>query len=237
MVRRLALDSVDKIPPQVQLVRRYIEDHLGSPITMTQLAELSGLSPQHLNRLYQAAFDENPLDCLWRLRVRRGAYLLSHTGKQISQIVMKWGSRHPITFHARSRKPMASPPVSYAPRAGRASRLGFFEHRLLKRRRQIEPPPSFLPTCPSLGVSLLAIRPVWLHRVDRRYAPICHPQAIPGVDMTPAMAISLGSVTFSTSASMPSLLAASRIIWGGRLAAFAAGAINLNLFHISRFLP
>nr|WP_319515250.1 AraC family transcriptional regulator [uncultured Cohaesibacter sp.] len=98
MVRRLALETVDKIPPQVQLVRRYIEDHLGSPITMTQLAELSGLSPQHLNRLYQAAFDENPLDCLWRLRVRRGAYLLSHTGKQISQIAYEVGFKTPNHF-------------------------------------------------------------------------------------------------------------------------------------------
>ncbi len=98
MVQRQALESVGKIPPQVQSVRRYIEDHMGSPITMKQLAELSGLSPQHLNRLYQAAFDENPLDYLWRLRVRRGAYLLSHTGKQISQIAYEVGFKTPNHF-------------------------------------------------------------------------------------------------------------------------------------------
>ncbi|WP_319411910.1 AraC family transcriptional regulator [uncultured Cohaesibacter sp.] len=98
MMRRQTLDTAGRIPPQVQLVRRYIEDHLASPITMKLLAELSGLSPQHLNRLYQAAYDENPLDCLWRLRVRRGAHLLSHTGKQISQIAYEVGFKTPNHF-------------------------------------------------------------------------------------------------------------------------------------------
>ena len=98
MIRRHALNSETHIPQQAQLVRRYIEDHLNSPITMKLLAELSGLSPQHLNRLYQAAYEENPLDTLWRLRIRRGAYLLSHTGKQVSQIAYEVGFKTPNHF-------------------------------------------------------------------------------------------------------------------------------------------
>ena len=59
----------------------------------------SGIAPpQHLNRLYKRAFDVTPLDYLWRLRVRRGAYLLRHTGMRVSQIAYHTGFRTPNHF-------------------------------------------------------------------------------------------------------------------------------------------
>lgn len=98
LTRRKLLETVADIPPQVQLVRRYIEENLSQSITMETLAGVSGLSPQHLNRLYNSVFGENPLDYLWRLRVRRGAYLLRHTGMQISQIAYQTGFKTPNHF-------------------------------------------------------------------------------------------------------------------------------------------
>ncbi|WP_350335659.1 AraC family transcriptional regulator [Coralliovum pocilloporae] len=98
LARKRKQETIADIPPQVHHVRRYIEEHLNSDITMATLSEVSNLSPQHLNRLYKAAFGENPLDYLWRLRVRRGAYLLRHTGMRISQIAYNTGFKTPNHF-------------------------------------------------------------------------------------------------------------------------------------------
>lgn len=104
LTRRKLLETVAEIPPQVQLVRRYIEERLSQTITMDMLAGVSGLSPQHLNRLYKNVFGENPLDYLWRLRARRGAYLLRHTGMQISQIAYQTGFKTPNHFSRKIKE-------------------------------------------------------------------------------------------------------------------------------------
>jgi len=104
LTRRKLMETVAEIQPQVQLVRRHIEENLGRTITMGTLAGVSGLSPQHLNRLYNSVFGENPIDYLWRLRVRRGAYLLRHTGMQISQIAYQTGFKTPNHFSRKIRE-------------------------------------------------------------------------------------------------------------------------------------
>ncbi|MEX0303435.1 MAG: helix-turn-helix domain-containing protein [Leisingera sp.] len=104
LVRKTLETTAAEVPRQVQLVRRYIEEHLSGPVTTPVLAEVSGLSPQHLNRLYKAAFGENPLEYLWRLRVRRGAYLLQHTGMRISQIAYQTGFKTPNHFSRLIKK-------------------------------------------------------------------------------------------------------------------------------------
>lgn len=98
LLRKILETTSADIPRQAQLVRRYIEEHLSETVTSAVLAKVSGLSPQHLNRLYNAAFGETPLDYLWRLRVRRGAYLLQHTGIRISQIAYQTGFKTPNHF-------------------------------------------------------------------------------------------------------------------------------------------
>ncbi len=98
LARKKMRQTTADMPRQVTLVRRYIEEHFGSGITMQTLSRVSNMSPQHLNRLYKATFNENPLDYLWRLRVRRGAYLLSHTGMRISQIAFQIGFKTPNHF-------------------------------------------------------------------------------------------------------------------------------------------
>ncbi len=98
LTRRRMQEATAITPPQVQNVRRYIEEHLADTVSMDVLAQVSGLSPQHLNRLYKTAFGENPLDYLWRLRVRRGAYRLCHTGMRVSQIAYQTGFKTPNHF-------------------------------------------------------------------------------------------------------------------------------------------
>lgn len=104
-------------PHQVELVHWHIEQNFERAISMAELAQVSGLSPQHLNRLYYEAYGENPLDYLWRIRTRQGAFLLQHTGLRISQIAYKTGFKTPNHFSRRIKERFG-----LSPRALRARR-------------------------------------------------------------------------------------------------------------------
>lgn len=95
--RRSANQSRD-VPKPVQRVRYYIDKNFENPTTMADLVEVSGYSAQHLNRLFHASYNENPLDYLWRLRTRHGAFLLKHTDLQVSQIAYRCGFKTPNHF-------------------------------------------------------------------------------------------------------------------------------------------
>jgi len=94
----------DIIPNQVEAIREYIEQNVEKPASMAIFSEISGLSPQHLNKLFRKAYGENTLDYLWRLRTRQGAFLLQHTGLRISQIAYSIGFKSPNHFSRLIRK-------------------------------------------------------------------------------------------------------------------------------------
>lgn len=96
--RKLSATQSDRVPQRVEMVRHYIDKNFEQPITMADLADVSGYSQQHLNRLFHTNYNENPLDYLWRLRTRYGAFLLKHTDLQISQIAYRTGFKTPNHF-------------------------------------------------------------------------------------------------------------------------------------------
>jgi AraC-like DNA-binding protein len=105
------------VPQQIELVRQHIDRNFEKPASMPLLAKVSGLSPQHLNKLYQSHYGENPLDYLWRLRTRQGAFLLQHTGLRVSQIAYRSGFKTPNHFARCIKKRFG-----ISPRALRAQR-------------------------------------------------------------------------------------------------------------------
>lgn len=105
------------VPHQVESIREYIEQNVEKPASMAIFSDISGLSPQHLNKLFHKAYGENTLDYLWRLRTRQGAFLLQHTGLRISQIAYTVGFKSPNHFSRLIRKR-----YGFSPRRFRAQR-------------------------------------------------------------------------------------------------------------------
>ncbi len=118
--KRLEL-SARAIPLPVTRARSHIERNHAKPVSMSELAEVSGLSPQHLNKLFQTTYGENALDYLWRVRTRQGAFLLTHTGLRISQIAYQCGFQTPNHFSRRIRERFGVSPRDY--RTSRWKRL------------------------------------------------------------------------------------------------------------------
>jgi AraC-like DNA-binding protein len=96
--RRVVGDRMPEVESRVSVICRYLEDNLEQDISMRELGEAFALSPQHINRLFRLAHGLNALDYLWTLRVRRGAFMLRHTGMQISQIAYRNGFKTPNHF-------------------------------------------------------------------------------------------------------------------------------------------
>ncbi|SCM76405.1 hypothetical protein KL86PLE_40210 [uncultured Pleomorphomonas sp.] len=96
--RRGGGDRAPKSESRVGVIGRYIEDNLEQVIGMRELSEAFALTPQHINRLFRAAYGVNALDYLWHLRIRRGAFMLRHTGMPISQIAYRNGFKTPNHF-------------------------------------------------------------------------------------------------------------------------------------------
>ncbi|WP_370676012.1 helix-turn-helix domain-containing protein [Pleomorphomonas sp. PLEO] len=96
--RRAAGDRAPKGESRVTVIGRYLEDNLEQALGMRELSEAFALTPQHINRLFRAAYGVNALDYLWNLRVRRGAFMLRHTGMPISQVAYRNGFKTPNHF-------------------------------------------------------------------------------------------------------------------------------------------
>lgn len=105
--------STQGIPDPVNRARAFIERNLARSVPMTELAEVSGLSSQHLNKLFQKTRGENALDFLWRVRTRHGTFLLTHTGLWISQIAYQCGFQTPNHYPRRIRERFGVSPREY----------------------------------------------------------------------------------------------------------------------------
>ncbi|WP_438444162.1 helix-turn-helix domain-containing protein [Gorillibacterium sp. sgz5001074] len=64
----------------------YIEDHYLEPLTLEEIADQSGISVRHLNRVFQSYFQTTPMTYLQRLRMEHASSLLKQTKLPIMDI-------------------------------------------------------------------------------------------------------------------------------------------------------
>ncbi|WP_151737490.1 helix-turn-helix domain-containing protein [Paenibacillus tengchongensis] len=69
----------------------YIEDHYLEPLTLEEIAERSGVSVRHLNRIFQAYYQTTPVAYVQRLRLERASTLLKQTKRPITEISFECG--------------------------------------------------------------------------------------------------------------------------------------------------
>ena len=79
--------------PQRQLLQvlDYIDAHLGSEMTLADLAELVGMSQFHFGRLFKQSLGLSPYQYLLQQRVERAKQLLKQTDKPVVEIALDCG--------------------------------------------------------------------------------------------------------------------------------------------------
>lgn len=102
------------LPPRaLRRVHAYIEEHLGEPISLHQLAEIAGLSLYHFARAFKKSEGVPPHQLLLLSRVRRARELLANTERPLSEIALDVGFADQSHLARRFREHFGISPRSY----------------------------------------------------------------------------------------------------------------------------
>jgi AraC-like DNA-binding protein len=86
--------------PSVYMAISWIRDHYAREFTLIELAKQSGISPEHLVRLFRKDMRRTPIQYVWEYRVERAMELLIHTGISVFEVAQRCGFK---TSHHFSR--------------------------------------------------------------------------------------------------------------------------------------
>lgn len=77
--------------PAVYAALAAIRENYAGELSLAQLANAAGASPEHLVRLFKKHEHTSPIHYLWQYRVNRAVELLTHTGLTVSEIAARCG--------------------------------------------------------------------------------------------------------------------------------------------------
>lgn len=122
ILRHNAINGLLAAPPFDPLVTRILDDldrRIREPTTLSQIAERSGYSAQHLNRLFKRALGVTPMQHLTHLRMRHASQLLLSTNATVADITTRIALSDPYYFSRLFKQHTGQSPTQY--RAGRDS--------------------------------------------------------------------------------------------------------------------
>lgn len=99
------------VPDSVLKARRLIEDRYAQPLTLADLADAAGVSPNHLVRLFTRHLGTTPIRYLWQVRVQRSVDLLRYTGLSISEVAYRTGFATPYHFSRLFKSHLGTTPT------------------------------------------------------------------------------------------------------------------------------
>lgn len=99
--------------PSVEQALVQIEAHLGEEISVTALARNSGISHNHLTRLFQAEFGTTVVGYIRRRRMEQARHLLEQTTLPLKVIARQVGCADARAFNAMMKKETGRPPGAW----------------------------------------------------------------------------------------------------------------------------
>lgn len=81
--------------PAVYAALTWMREHYFEDLTLTDIANASGVSSEHLVRLFKQHERTTPMQYLWHYRVNRAVELLTNTGLTVSEIAIRCGFKTP----------------------------------------------------------------------------------------------------------------------------------------------
>ena len=94
-------------------VLRYIEDHYSEQIRLSDLAELAGITEQHLCRLFKTNLEMRPMEFITRVRIMHAKELLMFSEKPISEISAESGFQDSSYFSVVFKKYEGMSPAEF----------------------------------------------------------------------------------------------------------------------------
>ena len=98
---------------QARRVRDYVYEHLGSDISLSELASQAGLSPHYFSLLFKRAFGVSPYRYVLSARIHRAKRLLGERKMAISEIALELGFADQSHFSKVFKTFVGSAPGQY----------------------------------------------------------------------------------------------------------------------------
>lgn len=99
-------------------VLEYIDENYQKDFPLTDLADVAGVTPQHLCRIFKAAMNMRPNEYLVKKRVREAKRMMLRTEKQISEIASECGFPNAGYFSTVFKKLEGMTPAEYRSSVG-----------------------------------------------------------------------------------------------------------------------
>ena len=103
-------------PGALERARRWLEDHMTEPYSLSATAEAAATSPRTLLRHFASAYSQSPLDYLHSLRVARARVLLETTYVSVEQVGQMCGYQDTGTFRRLFARQTGELPAAYRAR-------------------------------------------------------------------------------------------------------------------------
>lgn len=113
-----------------------MEQHLGSPLPMEEIARRVGLSARQLERRFQHALGQCPTAAYRELRLRYATWLLDHSALSVTEIAIEAGFADGAHFSRQFRKAYGRPPSQHRPPRGTNGRSAINPSLMPPDRRQ-----------------------------------------------------------------------------------------------------
>ncbi len=102
-------DKIERLLPALV----WAETNLDSDLSLNTLAEVAGLSPHHFHRLFRESVGETTKRYVQRLRLDRGAFLLSIVDRSVLEIALEVGYQNHETFSRAFKRRFNKTPSAY----------------------------------------------------------------------------------------------------------------------------
>jgi transcriptional regulator GlxA family with amidase domain len=105
----------------IRRVRDHLDQHYATPITLTELATLAGMSKFHLIRTFRTAYGETPIRYLSRRRIERAQSLLRHANLTVTEVCVEVGFSSLGSFSSRFTALVGESPTAYQHRYAKSA--------------------------------------------------------------------------------------------------------------------
>ncbi|HKJ62192.1 MAG TPA: AraC family transcriptional regulator [Hyphomicrobiales bacterium] len=101
------------LPRLLRRIEAYVEAYLDTPLRISDLAGIAGLSEFHFARMFKTSTGESPHRFVQRRRVEKAKQLMSETDSELSEIALACGFATQSHFSACFRKRTGLTPSAY----------------------------------------------------------------------------------------------------------------------------
>ncbi|MBF9018141.1 MULTISPECIES: AraC family transcriptional regulator [unclassified Oceanispirochaeta] len=101
------------LPLWMKTLMLEVDGRMGDQLTVKDMSDLSGKSPEHLSRSFRRFLDTTPSSWLNRQKMERAALMLEHSNTAVLDIALSLGFDNLGYFYRLFRKHFGVPPVVY----------------------------------------------------------------------------------------------------------------------------